>query len=90
MGSEVKNLLAVQETCVPSLGWEDPLEKGMAAHSSILAWRNPWKEEPAGYGPWGHKESDKSKRLIQYACQGDLVNIIESCIFPMASVPWIS
>ena len=62
----------------------------MAAHSSILAWRNPWKEEPAGYGPWGHKESDKSKRLIQYACQGDLVNIIESCIFPMASVPWIS
>ena len=38
----VKNLPAVQETWVPSLGWEDPLEKGMATHSSILAWRIPW------------------------------------------------
>ena len=36
----------MQETCVPSLGREDPLEKGMVAHSSILAWRNPWTEEP--------------------------------------------
>ena len=41
----VKNLPAVQETQVGSLGWEDPLEKGMATHSSILAWRIPWKEE---------------------------------------------
>ena len=38
----VKNLPAVQETWVPSLGWEDPLEKGMATHSSFLAWRIPW------------------------------------------------
>ena len=38
----VKNLPAMQETCVQSLGWEDPLEKGKAAHSSILAWRIPW------------------------------------------------
>ena len=38
----VKNLLAMQETWVPSLGWEDPLEKGKATHSSILAWRIPW------------------------------------------------
>ena len=38
----VKNLPAMQETCVQSLGWEDPLEKGKAAHCSILAWRNPW------------------------------------------------
>ena len=38
----VKNLPAVQETWVRSLGWEDPLEKGKATHSSILAWRNPW------------------------------------------------
>ena len=48
----VKNLPAVQETGVPSLGCEDPLEKGMATHSSILAWRIPWTEEPitlAGY-----------------------------------------
>jgi len=42
----VKNLSAVQETWVQSLGQEDPLEKGMATHSSILAWRVPWTEEP--------------------------------------------
>ena len=44
----VKNLPAVQETWVRSLCWEDPLEKGMATHSSILVWRIPWKEEPGG------------------------------------------
>ena len=49
----VKNLPAMQETHVPSLGWEDPLEKGMATHSSILAWRIPWTEEPGGLHPWG-------------------------------------
>ena len=42
----VKNLPAMQETQVSSLGWEDPLEKGMATHSSILAWRTPLSEEP--------------------------------------------
>ena len=42
----VKNLSAMQETWVQSLGQEDPLEKGMATHSSILAWRIPWTEEP--------------------------------------------
>ena len=40
-----KNLPAMQEAWVQSLGWEDPLEKGMATHSSILAWRIPWTEE---------------------------------------------
>ena len=57
----VKNLPAVQETGVPSLGHEDPLEKRMATHSSILAWRIPWTEESitlAGYSPWTWKESD--------------------------------
>ena len=44
----VKNLTAIQETRVGFLGWEDPLEKEMAAHSSILAWRIPWTEEPGG------------------------------------------
>ena len=44
----VKNVPSVQETWVRSLGWEDPLEKGMATHSSILAWRIPWTEEPGG------------------------------------------
>ena len=42
----VKNPLAMQETWIRSLGWEDPLEKGMTTHSSILAWRIPWMEEP--------------------------------------------
>ena len=42
----VKNLPVMRETQVQSLGWEDPLEKGMATHSSILAWRIPWTEEP--------------------------------------------
>ena len=44
----VKNLPAMQETQVGSLSWEDPLEKGMATHSSILAWRIPWTEELGG------------------------------------------
>ena len=44
----VKNLSSVQETWVRSLGWEDPLEKGMATHSSILSWRISWTEEPGG------------------------------------------
>ena len=48
MAQMVKNLPAVQETQVQPLCWEDPLEKGMATHSSILAWRIPWTEEPGG------------------------------------------
>ena len=51
MVQRVKNLPATQKTQktrVQSLGWEDPLEKGMATHSSILAWRIPWTEEPGG------------------------------------------
>ena len=49
----VKYLPAMQETQVQSLGWEDPLEKGMATHSSILAWRIPWTEEPGGLQSMG-------------------------------------
>ena len=44
----VKNLPAMQETQVRSLGWEDPLEKEMATHFSILAWKIPWTDEPGG------------------------------------------
>ena len=47
-GSVIKNLPAMQETQVRSLNREDPLEKGMATHSSILSWRIPWEEEPGG------------------------------------------
>ena len=57
----VKNLPAKRETRVQSLRWEDPLEKGMATHSSILAWRIPWTEEPTVLG--GCKESDTTERL---------------------------
>ena len=53
MAQRVKNLPAVQETQVRSLDWEDPLEKGMATHSSILAWRIPWTEEPRGLRSMG-------------------------------------
>ena len=42
----IKSLPAVQETWVPSLSWEDPLQKGIAMHSSVLAWKIPWTEEP--------------------------------------------
>ena len=58
MAQTVKNLPAMQETWVRSLGWEDPLEKGMATHSSILAWKVPRTEEPGGLVHGGHKESD--------------------------------
>ena len=57
----VNNLSAVQETRVQSLGREDSLEKGMAAHSSILAWRIPWTEEPGGL--CGIAESDMTEQL---------------------------
>ena len=53
MAQTVKNLPAMRETPVCSLGWEDPLEKGMATHSSILAWRTPWTEEPGGLQSMG-------------------------------------
>ena len=49
----VKNLPAMQETQVLSLDWEDLLEKGMATHSSILAWRIPWTEDPGGLQSMG-------------------------------------
>ena len=52
----VKNLPALRETWVQSLGWKDTLEKEMATHSSILTWKIPWTQEPgAGYSPWGHR-----------------------------------
>ena len=53
MAQMVKNLPTVQETEVRSLGWKDPLEKEMATHSSILAWRIPWTEEPSGLQSMG-------------------------------------
>ena len=59
----VKNLPAMQETWAQFLSWEDPLEKGMITHSSILAWRMPWAEEPGRLQSMGSQESDITQRL---------------------------
>ena len=59
MAQLVKNLPAMWETCVLSLGWEDPLEKGKATHSSILAGRIPWT-----VSSWGHKELNATEQLL--------------------------
>ena len=64
----VKNLPVMQETQVQSLGWEDPLEKGMATHSSIPAWRTSWTEEP------GRLQSMELQRVVP-----DWVNTTLSC-----------
>ena len=55
MAQTIKHLPEVQETWVQSPGWEDPLEKEMATHSSILAWKIPWTEEPGGLQSLGSK-----------------------------------
>ena len=57
----VKNLPTMWETWVQSLGWEDPLEKGTATHSSVLAWRIPWTEEPGRLPVQGVTESDMTE-----------------------------
>ena len=77
MAQSVKNPPATQETWVRSLSQEDPLEEGMATHSSILAWESPWTKEPSGlyYSPWGHKESDMTEQLST-AQQGEIKKTI--------------
>ena len=62
MAQTVKSLPAVQQTWVQSLGQEDPLEKGMASHSCVLAWRISWAEEPGGLQSLGHKELDTAEQ----------------------------
>ena len=61
MAQRLKNLPAMRETQVQSLGWEDLVEKEMATHSSTIAWKMPWTEELVGYSPWGRKESDTER-----------------------------
>ena len=53
----------IQETWVQSLGQKDFLEEKIATHSRILAWKIPWTEEPGGFSPFGHKESDTTDQL---------------------------
>ena len=63
MAQMVKNLPLMQETQVPLLGWEDPLEKGMATHSRILAWRILWTEEPGRLQSRGSQRVDHTEQL---------------------------
>ena len=65
----VKNLPVRQETPVQSLGQEDPLEKEIETHSSILAWKILWTEEPGGLQSMGHKELDTTERQSMHACK---------------------
>ena len=67
MAQLVKNLPAVQETQLRSLGQKDPLEKEMATNSSILVWRIPQMGRLAGYSPCDHKESEMAEQLTQQA-----------------------
>ena len=62
----IQILSTIGETQVQSLGQEDPLEKGMTAHSSILAWRIPWIDSLAGYSPQGRKGSDTTEQLTSF------------------------
>ena len=64
----VKNLRAMRETCVPFLGWEAPLKEDMATHSSILAWRIPWPEEPGGLQSMGSQRV-RHDRVTQHSTQ---------------------
>ena len=63
MAQRLKRLPGMRENQVRSLGSEDPLEKEMATHSSTLAWKIPWKEEPGRLQSMGRKESDMTERL---------------------------
>ena len=91
----VKNLSALWETLVLSLGWEDPLEEGMATHSSILAWRIPWTEEPGELQsrPWGHKEADMTEELTHTQYSSPLMpsffifsnTFLKFCFLPLFS-----
>ena len=62
----VKNPPTVQETCVQPLGWEDPMEKEMTTHSSILAENSHGQRSLAGYSSWGHRESDTNEDAYYY------------------------
>ena len=91
MAQRLKHLPATRETWVQHLGPEDPLEKEMATHSSILAWRIPWMEDLVGYSLLGCKESDKTERLHflslpvvgltirAFSCSAQFSSVAQSC-----------
>ena len=73
-GSVVKNLAAMQETQVRSLGWEDPQKKEMVTHSSILAWRIPRTEEPGGLQSMGSQRVGHDKATNTFTSGSELFN----------------
>ena len=84
----VKNLLAMQNTWVQSLGWEESLVKGMATYSSSFAWRIPWTEEPSRlYSPWGHTEPDTTEQLTHTILYIYVSKITCSCVFIYVGFP---
>ena len=94
VAQKVNNTPAMWETWVRSLSWEDPLEKGTTIHSSILAWRSPWTEDPGRYSPWGCRvrwteelSLSLSFTIDDLNClQGGMIreNSTETCILPYA------
>ena len=64
MAQTVKRLFTMQETWVPPLGWEDPLLKGIATHSTFLPGESHGQRNLVGYSPWGCRESDTTEQLI--------------------------
>ena len=82
MAQMIKNLPAMQEIWVLSLGQEDPLEKGLSTHSSILAWRIPLTEEPGGlYDPWSCKELDMTEQLTLYFQFYNKTCLVPGCVY---------
>ena len=85
----VKNLTAMRETRVRSLGWEDPLEKGMATHSSILAWRIPWTEESGGLQSMGSqrfRHNSETDTLFGAGKEGGEIELDPWCCHSGSSV----
>ena len=93
----VKRLPTMRETWVRSLGAEDLLEKEMATHSSILAWKIPWMEEPVGYSPRGRKELEMTE-LLHFHFHPVMNSFLMttprkvqeiSCLFRTPWIPWM-
>ena len=83
----VKNPPAMQETWVRSLGWEDPPEEGMAAHSSVLAWRTPWKEDPGGLQSVGSQRVEHMAERLSTELSLLLTIVRSSCHLPVNFAP---
>ena len=91
VAQRVKNPPAMRETWVQSLGWEDPLEEGMAIYSSILAWRMPWTEEPGGLQSMGSQRVGQTERLSTQSLQAmssPTLPIYSCCLFFQIKFYW--